>query len=204
MWSGRFLGIITGWDPSVPKSNRLHVHTLRFSSFTKPGYILLKFPLKCSVIFLQSWSNFHRLFLKLDRFICNQLPVLFSPVIYSIWQWDETGSAWADFLSWKYICNDASLSWHSFPTPGLYQCWDPFMYKSYMLIAMQCNARREGSYGGIYIIIIYILIIMVFRVVCLYIYILCIFIQGHALDLWLTLCSRVGRHSFIHSFSLHI
>ena len=29
-WSGRFLGI-TGWNPSVCKSNRLHVHILRFS-----------------------------------------------------------------------------------------------------------------------------------------------------------------------------
>ena len=38
-WSGRFLGIITGWNHSVCKSNRLHVHILHFS-FTKPGYIL--------------------------------------------------------------------------------------------------------------------------------------------------------------------
>ena len=39
-WSGRFLGIIIGWDPSVCKSNRLHVDILRFS-FIKLGYILL-------------------------------------------------------------------------------------------------------------------------------------------------------------------
>ena len=29
-WPGRFLGI-TGWNPSVCKSNRLHVHILQFS-----------------------------------------------------------------------------------------------------------------------------------------------------------------------------
>jgi hypothetical protein len=38
-WSGRFLGIIIGWDPSVCKSKRLHVDILRFS-FIKLGYIL--------------------------------------------------------------------------------------------------------------------------------------------------------------------
>ena len=37
--------------------------------------IFYKFLVKWSVIFLQSW-NFNRLFLKLDRFICNYLPVL--------------------------------------------------------------------------------------------------------------------------------
>ena len=37
-WSGGFLGII-GWDPSVCKSNRLHIDILRFS-FIKLGYIL--------------------------------------------------------------------------------------------------------------------------------------------------------------------
>ena len=36
--SGRFLGI-TGQDPSVCKSNRLHIDILWFS-FTKLGYIL--------------------------------------------------------------------------------------------------------------------------------------------------------------------
>ena len=30
-WSGRFLGIITGWDPRVCKPNRLHVDILQFS-----------------------------------------------------------------------------------------------------------------------------------------------------------------------------
>jgi hypothetical protein len=37
-WSGRFLDII-GWDPSVCKSNRLHVGILRFS-IIELGYIL--------------------------------------------------------------------------------------------------------------------------------------------------------------------
>ena len=37
-WSGRFLGM-TSWDPSVCKSNRLHVHILRFS-YIELGYIL--------------------------------------------------------------------------------------------------------------------------------------------------------------------
>jgi hypothetical protein len=36
---GRFLGIIIGCDPSVCKSNRLHVDILQFS-FMKMGYIL--------------------------------------------------------------------------------------------------------------------------------------------------------------------
>ena len=53
-WLGRFLGII-GWDPSVCKSNRLHVDILRFS------YINLRYipqiPLKCSVILLKSWTS---------------------------------------------------------------------------------------------------------------------------------------------------
>ena len=51
--SGRFLGI-TGWDPGVCKSNRLHVHILRFP-FIKLEYILY-IPLEWSVIFLQSWT----------------------------------------------------------------------------------------------------------------------------------------------------
>ena len=62
-WSGRYLGT-TGWYPSVCKSNRLHVDILRVS-FIKLGYIILIIPLKWSVIFLQSWTNFKRLFLKL-------------------------------------------------------------------------------------------------------------------------------------------
>ena len=38
-WLGRFLGLITGGDPSVCKSNGLHVHILRLS-FIELGYIL--------------------------------------------------------------------------------------------------------------------------------------------------------------------
>ena len=37
-WSVNFLGMIS-WDPSVCKSNRLHVDILRFS-FTKLGYFI--------------------------------------------------------------------------------------------------------------------------------------------------------------------
>ena len=52
-WSGRFLSII-GWDPSVCKSNRLHVGTIRFF------YLNLRYipwiPLKWSVILLKSWT----------------------------------------------------------------------------------------------------------------------------------------------------
>ena len=54
-WSGRFLGRITGWDPNVCNSNRLHVHTILWFSFIKLGYILY-IPLKWLVIFLQSWT----------------------------------------------------------------------------------------------------------------------------------------------------
>ena len=54
-WSGRFLGIITGWDPSVCKSNRSHVDILRFS-FIELECILYN-PLKWLVIFLQSSTS---------------------------------------------------------------------------------------------------------------------------------------------------
>ena len=46
---------ITGWDPSVCKSNQLHVDMLRFS-FIKLRYIPY-IPPKWSVIFLQSWTS---------------------------------------------------------------------------------------------------------------------------------------------------
>ena len=53
-WSGRFLCII-GRDPSVCKSNRLHVDILRLF------YIVLRYipwiPLKWSVILLKSWTS---------------------------------------------------------------------------------------------------------------------------------------------------
>ena len=39
-WPERFLGIITGWYPSACKSNRLHVHILRFPFIELGWYIL--------------------------------------------------------------------------------------------------------------------------------------------------------------------
>ena len=54
-WLGRFLGITTGWYPSVCKSNRLYVGILRFS-YIKLGYFLY-IPLKRSAIFLQSSTS---------------------------------------------------------------------------------------------------------------------------------------------------
>ena len=60
---GYFWAQIIGWDPSVCKSNRLHVDILRFS-FIKLGYIPYIL-LKWSVIF-PAVLNF-----KLNRFICN-------------------------------------------------------------------------------------------------------------------------------------
>jgi hypothetical protein len=53
-WSGRILGTI-GWDPSVCKSNRLHVDILRFA-FIRLGYII-SILLKWSEIFMQSWTS---------------------------------------------------------------------------------------------------------------------------------------------------
>ena len=53
-WPGRLLGS-TGWDPSVCKSDRSHVHILRFSCI-KLWYILY-ISLKWLVIFLQSWTS---------------------------------------------------------------------------------------------------------------------------------------------------
>ena len=47
---------VIGWDPSVCKSNRLHVDMLQFS-FIKLGYILYSITLKWSVILLQSWTS---------------------------------------------------------------------------------------------------------------------------------------------------
>ena len=53
-WLGRFLGI-TGWDPSICKSNWLHVDILPFF-FIKLGYIL-QIPYKWSLIIMQSWIS---------------------------------------------------------------------------------------------------------------------------------------------------
>ena len=52
-WPGRFLGII-GWDPSVCRSNRLHVDDILRFSFIELGYILW-IPLKWLVVLVQSW-----------------------------------------------------------------------------------------------------------------------------------------------------
>ena len=54
-WLGRCLGIITGWDPSVCNSHRLHVHIL-WCFLIKLEYIPY-IPLKRSVLFLQSWTS---------------------------------------------------------------------------------------------------------------------------------------------------
>ena len=53
-WSGRFLGLISSWDPSVCKSNRLHVEILRLP-FIELGYVPW-IPLKWSVILRKSWT----------------------------------------------------------------------------------------------------------------------------------------------------
>ncbi len=74
-WLGRFLGII-GWDPSVCKSNRLHVHILRFS-FIRLGYILY-ISLKWSVIFLQSSTSTGYFSNSTGSFVTN---CRFSPII---------------------------------------------------------------------------------------------------------------------------
>ena len=69
---GEILGI-TGWDPSVCKSNRLHVDILR-CSFTRFGvYSINSFKLIGN---FPAVLSFNRLFLKLNRFICSRLPVL--------------------------------------------------------------------------------------------------------------------------------
>ena len=75
-WSGRFLGILIGWDLSVCKSNQLHVDILRFS-FTKLGYILW-IPLKWSVIFLHSWTSTDYFSNSTSSFVTN---CRFSPII---------------------------------------------------------------------------------------------------------------------------
>ena len=66
---GEILGISTGWDPSVCKSNWLHVDILRFF-FIKLGYILYIDSSKLIGNFLAVF-NFNRLYLKLNRLIFN-------------------------------------------------------------------------------------------------------------------------------------
>ena len=71
--TGEILGIT---DPSANKSNRLHVDILRFS-FIKLEYILY-FPLKWSVIFLQSWTSTGYFSNSTSSFVTNRR---FSPII---------------------------------------------------------------------------------------------------------------------------
>jgi hypothetical protein len=68
----RFSPII-GWDPSVCKSDRLHVDILQHS-FIKLGYILLKW----LVIFLQSWTSTGYFSNSTGSFVTN---CRFSPII---------------------------------------------------------------------------------------------------------------------------
>ena len=67
-----FLDIV-GQDPSDSKSNQLHVDIIRFGvdSFEVYSIHSSKMIGKSPEV-----SNFSRLFLKLNRFICNQPPVL--------------------------------------------------------------------------------------------------------------------------------
>ena len=64
---GIFL-IIIGWNPSVCKSNWLHVNILRFS-FIKLGLYSINSPKMIGN--LPTVFNFNQLFLKLNQFICN-------------------------------------------------------------------------------------------------------------------------------------
>ena len=77
-WSGRFLGMI-GWDPSVCKSNQLHVDILRFSFILS----LAAYSTYYSKMIGDSpdISNFNRLFLKLNWCIRNLTNCRFSPII---------------------------------------------------------------------------------------------------------------------------
>ena len=68
-WLGRFLGII-GWDPSVCKSDLLHVDIL-WIFFIILGYILWIL-LEWSVIFLQFWTS-TGYFSKLNRFFSEDI-----------------------------------------------------------------------------------------------------------------------------------
>ena len=59
---------LTGWDPSVCKCNRLHVHILRFS-FIKLGVYSTIYSIMIGIF--PPVLNFAWLLLKLNRFICN-------------------------------------------------------------------------------------------------------------------------------------
>ena len=65
---GKFLGIVSQ-DPSDSKSNRLHVDIFRFCFHSFDiVYSIDSFKMISN---LSKVSNFNRLFLKLNRFICN-------------------------------------------------------------------------------------------------------------------------------------
>ena len=59
---------ISGWDPSVCKSNRSHVDNLRFSFI---NLVFLYYSMNSSKMIgeFPAISNFNRLFLTLNRFI---------------------------------------------------------------------------------------------------------------------------------------
>ena len=71
--SGRFLGII-GRDPSVCKSDRLPVHIFRFFLYWNGVYFITS--VKVIGNSHGVLMKFNRLFLKINRFICNKLLVL--------------------------------------------------------------------------------------------------------------------------------
>ena len=75
LWLGRFWGI-SGWDPSVCKSNWLHVDILRFS-LIKLRYIM-QIPLKWSVSLLHSWTSTGYFSNSTGSFVPNRR---FSPII---------------------------------------------------------------------------------------------------------------------------
>ena len=64
-----FGAYIVGQDPSDSKSNRFNVHIFRFGCFHSfEVYSMGSFEI---IGYSSEVSNFNRLFLKLDRFICN-------------------------------------------------------------------------------------------------------------------------------------
>ena len=67
-WSRRFL-VIIGWNPRFCKSNRLYVHILQFSFLKKIGVYSINS--SKTIGNFPEVLNFNRLFLKLNRFICN-------------------------------------------------------------------------------------------------------------------------------------
>ena len=64
-----------GQDPNDSKSNRLHVHIFRLGFHSSKVHSIYYY----QMIGISPNSNFNRLFLKLNRFICNQPPVLPEP-----------------------------------------------------------------------------------------------------------------------------